>query len=124
MSIKPIIQAKTEAVLEREALTYGVNATALAKAIVETVVSEGIIHQTLAGVDVESFQGRKKGRKPGNGQYQFQGKLRSLSGISKITGVPFDTIRGRLLRGWELERAATTPKMPKGFPNKKPEAAL
>ena len=62
MSIKPVIQSKVEAILERDGLTYGVTATAMAKAIIDTVVKEGLTHTILAGVDVESFQDRKRGR--------------------------------------------------------------
>ncbi|TQX91286.1 hypothetical protein EQW76_00670 [Rhizobium sp. rho-13.1] len=62
MSIKVVIQAKNEAILEREALHYGVNATAMAKAIIDTVAREGLVHQILAGINVESFQQRKRGR--------------------------------------------------------------
>ncbi|HEY0120618.1 MAG TPA: hypothetical protein VGC14_02460 [Rhizobium sp.] len=62
MSIKPVIQSKTAAILERDALAYGVTATAMAKAILDTVVREGLTHTILAGVDVERFQDRKRGR--------------------------------------------------------------
>lgn len=62
MSLKAVIQAKTEAILEREALFYGVNATAMVKAIIDTVANEGLIHSILAGIDVERFQERKRGR--------------------------------------------------------------
>ena len=62
MSIKPVIQAKTAQILEMEALHYGVTATAMAKAIIDTVVRESLVHIILAGVDVEGFQERKRGR--------------------------------------------------------------
>lgn len=62
MSIKPVIQSKTLAILRRDALTYGVTATAMAKAILDTVAHEGLTHVILAGVDVESYQDRKRGR--------------------------------------------------------------
>jgi hypothetical protein len=62
MSIPVTIQAKTAAILERDALFYGVNATAVCKAILDTVAREGLTHQILAGIDVESFHNRKRGR--------------------------------------------------------------
>jgi hypothetical protein len=62
MSIPVNVQAKTAAILEKEALFYGVNATAVAKAILDTVANEGLTHTILAGIDVESFQQRKRGR--------------------------------------------------------------
>ncbi|MCZ4500983.1 MAG: hypothetical protein JWQ74_3538 [Marmoricola sp.] len=62
MSIKPVIQAKTAQVLEKEALHYGVTATAMAKAILDAAVHQGLIHTLLVGVDVESYQIRKRGR--------------------------------------------------------------
>jgi hypothetical protein len=62
MSIKPVIQAKTAAILEKEAEHYGVTATAMAKAILDTVCREGLVHTMLVGVDVESFQIRRRGR--------------------------------------------------------------
>lgn len=68
MSIDIRIQAKTADILESEALHYGVNATAMARAIIETVVREGIVHETLAGVDVESFQNRRRRRPAPKGQ--------------------------------------------------------
>lgn len=62
MSIKPVIQAKTADILEKEAIHYGVTATAMAKAIIDTVVREGLVHTMLVGVDVESYQERRRGR--------------------------------------------------------------
>lgn len=118
MSIKPVIQAKTEAILEREAISYGVTATALAKAIVETVVGEGIIHETLAGIDVEAFQQRRRGSDHGKGAYRFEGRMMSLPAISQITGIHFNLIKSRLARGWDLERAAMEPVNPAHRPRK------
>lgn len=62
MSIDIRLQAKTKAILEREALHYGVGATAVAKAILDTVVREGLVHTMLVGVDLDSYRGRRRGR--------------------------------------------------------------
>jgi len=62
MSIEIKIQAKTEAILESEAGFYGVNATAVAKAILDKVVSGGMTREVLQGVDVASYQERRHGR--------------------------------------------------------------
>lgn len=65
MSIKPVIQSKTEAILLKEADFYGVNATALAKAIIDKVVGGGMTRDVLQGVDVQSYQSRRRGRPTG-----------------------------------------------------------
>lgn len=62
MSVDIRIQAKTAAVLEKEALHYGVSATAMAKAIIDAVVQHDLVHNVLVGVDVESYQQRRRGR--------------------------------------------------------------
>lgn len=62
MSINIRIRAKAEDVLQSEAEFYGVNATALAKAIIDKVVGGGLTRDVLQGVDVLSYQDRKRGR--------------------------------------------------------------
>ncbi|NLS19877.1 hypothetical protein HGP16_25390 [Rhizobium sp. P40RR-XXII] len=62
MSLNVKVQAKTEEILESEAAFYGVNATALAKAIIDKVVSGGLTRDILQGVDVVSYQERRRGR--------------------------------------------------------------
>ncbi|WP_267550340.1 hypothetical protein [Rhizobium rhizogenes] len=62
MSLNIKIQAKTEEILESEAAFYGVNATALGKAIIDKVVSGGFTRDVLQGVDVASYQERRRGR--------------------------------------------------------------
>lgn len=62
MSIDIKIQAKTADILASEAAFYGVNPTALAKAILDKVVAGGMTRDVLTGVDVESYQSRRRGR--------------------------------------------------------------
>lgn len=62
MSINVIIQAKTLDALESEAKFFGVHPTALAKAIIDKVTTGGMVRDVLQGVDVESYQIRKRGR--------------------------------------------------------------
>ena len=62
MSLDLRIQAKTQSILESEARFYGVNATAVAKAIIDKVVGGGLTRDVLQGVDMESYQERKRGR--------------------------------------------------------------
>lgn len=62
MSINVIIQAKTLDALESEAKFFGVNTTALAKAILDKVATGGLTREVLQGVDVVSYQERKRGR--------------------------------------------------------------
>ena len=62
MSINVIIQSKTLDVLQSEAAFFGVNATALAKAILDKVATGGLTREVLQGVDVVSYQERKRGR--------------------------------------------------------------
>lgn len=70
MSISIKIQAKTEQILESEATFYGVNATALGKAILDKVVAGGMTRDVLQGVDVTSYQMRKRGRPAHKGASQ------------------------------------------------------
>lgn len=62
MTIEIQIRAKAEDMLHSEAEFYGVNATALAKAIIDKVVGGGLTRDVLQGVDVASYQARKRGR--------------------------------------------------------------
>lgn len=62
MTLRVEIQAKAEQILESEAGFYGVNATALAKAIIDKVAAGGLIRDVLQGVDVASYQNRRRGR--------------------------------------------------------------
>lgn len=62
MSINVVIQAKTLDVLESEARFFGVHPTALAKAIIDKVTTGGMVRDVLQGVDVSSYQARKRGR--------------------------------------------------------------
>ncbi|MDO9417006.1 hypothetical protein [Pararhizobium sp.] len=124
MSVKLTIQGKCLAILEKEAERMNTTPTVLARAIIETVVEENIVQETLAGVDLKPFVERKAGRAFGKGCHRFQGKLMSIAGISRITGVPADVIQGRLNRGWQLDRAATEPKQARGFPKATKGGAL
>lgn len=109
MSLLLKIQSKAEAILESEAAFYGVNATAIAKAIIDKVVCAGHIRDVLQGVDVASYQERRRYRDHGKPVYLFRGAHRTLKDIQEITGVSSVLIKNRLDRGWKLERAATTP---------------
>lgn len=62
MSLNIKIQAKTEEILESEAAFFGVNATALGKAIIDKIVAGGLTSDVLQGVDVASYQSRRRGR--------------------------------------------------------------
>jgi hypothetical protein len=62
MSINIKVQAKSEDMLQSEAAFYGVNATALGKAIIDKVVGAGLTRDVLQGVDVLSYQERRRGR--------------------------------------------------------------
>lgn len=62
MSINIVIQSKTLDVLESEARFFGVHPTALAKAILDKVATSGLTREVLQGVDVVSYQERKRGR--------------------------------------------------------------
>lgn len=62
MSIKVVIQAKTEDVLKEEAKFFGVTPMALTKAIIDKVATGGLTRDVLQGVDVASYQDRGRGR--------------------------------------------------------------
>lgn len=62
MSIDVRIQAKAAEILKSEAVFYGVSGAALAKAIIDVVVTGGITRDILQGVDVASYCDRKRGR--------------------------------------------------------------
>lgn len=116
MSVKLAVQGKTLAILEREAATLKAPPTVVARAIIDTVIREGITQEVLAGVELESYLNRRRGQR--QGKHLFQGKLRTMTWIAEKTGVPVGVIYQRLQRGWTLEKAATVPKMPKGFPKR------
>ena len=42
---------------------------------------------------------------------EWDGNLRTIRELSQITGIPESRIRGRLARGWDIERTLSTPKM-------------
>lgn len=108
MSLQVKIQAKAESVLSSEAQFYGVTATALVKAIIDKVAVGGLTRDVLQGVDVESYQDRKRGSPPET--FKYQGRKLSLSDISKETGIPLFTLRTRIYRGkWTEERAFSEP---------------
>lgn len=62
MSINIVVQSKTLDALQSEAQFFGVHPTALAKAILDKVATGGLTRDVLQGVDVESYQMRKRGR--------------------------------------------------------------
>lgn len=108
MSLQVKIQAKAESVLASEAQFYGVTATALVKAIVDKVAVGGLTRDVLQGVDVESYQDRKRGNPPAT--FTYQGRRLPLSDISKETGISLFTLRTRIYRGkWTEERAFSEP---------------
>lgn len=115
MSINIRIQAKTEQILESEAAFYGVNATALGKAIIDKVVAGGIIRDVLQGVDVESYQARPRGRPASAGElpqkvgrppkHVFDGAPVSLAAMSRRFGIPRSTLWLRISKGMSMEQA-------------------
>ena len=62
MGIDIRIQAKTADMLKAEADFYKVNPTALAKAIIDKIVAGGLTRDVMQGVDVASYESRKRGR--------------------------------------------------------------
>ena len=62
MSLNIKIQAKAEQMLKSDAEFFGVTPTAVAKAIIDKVCGGGLTRDVLQGVDVESYQERKRGR--------------------------------------------------------------
>lgn len=110
MSFRPVIQGKTAAILEKEALSYGVTGTTLAMAIVDTVVRENLVHATLAGVDVEQFE-RPRGCPPSL-KFEFRGQLMTVAEIAMAAKLSEEVIRGRLREGWPVDRAASEPVRP------------
>ncbi len=97
------IKSDTAAVLEKEALVYGVSAAAMARAIVTTVVSEKLTHTILAGVDVKAMEPR--GRQTKYERYDFMGGRYSVDEIASMTGIPASTLRNRIKRGMSAEMA-------------------
>lgn len=84
----------------------------LGRAIIHTVLTEGVADEILAGVDLDEPIGRSKRNK---GMWNFRGQKLSLGAISDITGVPANVISRRLSFGWTLEKAATHPVRPSRF---------
>ena len=117
MSINIVIQSKTMDVLQSEAAFFGVNATALAKAILDAVVMGGDTRRVLQGVDVESYQPAKRGRRP-SAMGIFKGKMCFVSDAAAQTGMPLNLVKNRIRDGWTLERAVTTPVGKRGRPAK------
>ncbi len=110
MSLQIVVQAKAESVLMSEASFYGVTATALAKAIIDKVAVGGLTRDVLQGVDVESYQDRKRGTANPPATFTYHGRKLSLSEISKETGISLFTLRTRIYRGkWTEERAFSEP---------------
>lgn len=56
-----------------------------------------------------STQLEQQNNKRNNHYEVFNGETHTLAEWQKITGIPQATIRGRLKRGWTIERALTTP---------------
>lgn len=113
MTIRLDIQAKAEDVLKSEAKFFRASPTAVAKAIIDKVVTGGLVRDVLQGVDVESYQQRQQGKRR---RYKFQGKTRSVASVARETGISQTVLYGRLARGWTLDKAASTPVMPIGRP--------
>ncbi|MCZ7488204.1 hypothetical protein [Rhizobium rhizogenes] len=110
MSLQVKIQAKAESVLASEAQFYGVTPTALAKAIIDKVAVGGLTRDVLQGVDVESYQDRKRGTPTTFPTHVYQGQKMSLSAVSKKTGISLLNLRNRLYRcKWTEERAFSEP---------------
>lgn len=110
MSLEVKIQAKAESVLASEAQFYGVTPTALAKAIIDRVAVGGLTRDVLQGVDVESYQDRKRGTPTTFPTHVYQGQKMSLAAIAKETGISLLTLRNRLYRSkWTEERAFSEP---------------
>ena len=110
MSLQVKIQSKAETVLASEAGFYGVTATALAKAIIDKVATGGLVREVLQGVDVESYQDRKRGTPKPFATFEFKGEMMSLTAISEKTGIPLTTLRNRLYqRNWSPDRAFSEP---------------
>ena len=110
MSLEVKIQAKAESVLASEAQFYGVTPTALVKAIIDKVAVGGLTRDVLQGVDVGSYQDRKRGTPHPSPKHTYQGQSMSLAAISKKTGIPLVTLRTRIYRdNWTEERAFAEP---------------
>ena len=110
MSLKVVVQGKAEAILQDEARFYGVNATDVVKAIIDRIVTGGMVRDVLQGVDVLSYHDRRKGRprvKPivirskrqPSAVYEFSGRMLTVTQISRLTGLPASTVRNRAKRG-------------------------
>lgn len=106
------INSETVRLLDQVAERYHRDPSVVGRAIVHTVLSEGITDEILAGVDLDEPIGRRKRNK---GMWAFRGEKLSLPAISDITGVPPNVISRRLSFGWSLEKAATHPVRPTRF---------
>lgn len=110
MSLQVKIQSKAEIVLASEAGFYGVTPTALAKAIIDKVATGGLVRDVLQGVDVVSYQDRKRGTPKPLATFRYNGEGMSLASIAKITGTPLNTLRYRIYKQkWSQQRAFSTP---------------
>lgn len=104
--MKIYVKEKTEAFLQKIGEAHCQDGAVIGRAIIETVMEEGIADEILAGIDWEDFRLRGKRHR---GMYHFAGQRLSSPAISDITGIPAYVIRRRLELGWPLEKAAWTP---------------
>lgn len=118
MSINIVIQSKTLDVLESEARFFGVHPTALAKAILDKVATGGLTRDVLQGVDVGSYQGRRR-TSPGRKKAMFKGEMRLIGEVAREAGIKLNVINERMKNGWSLDKAATVPVGRPGRPAKK-----
>lgn len=100
-------KAATE--LGKQAELFSATGSLIGRAIIETIVKEGILDEILAGVDIEAFKNARPRRPLGKGMYRFQGERLSATGISMITGINPSTFNARMRNGWTIEEAAWTP---------------
>ena len=94
--------------LQKHAEAYNLPASLIGRALIETIIKDGIVNEILSGVDFEEMTRRPK--KPvGKGMYRFDGKRVSATYISDVTGVNPNTFAARVRSGWTIEKAAWTP---------------
>lgn len=105
---------KAASELSKQAEAFNVPGSLIGRALIETIVKEGIVNEMLAGVDLEEMVKRPK-KPTGKGMYRFQGQRLSATGISMITGVNPNTFSARVRMGWSIEKAAWTPPKPCAF---------
>lgn len=101
--MKVLIKSEAVRELEREAELLGVSGAAVARAIISTVVSEGLVPVILAGVDVDAMEPR--GRQRQYARYEFRGGMYSVEELAQMSGLPASTIRNRLTAGMTAEKA-------------------